>query len=213
LDAAIPGWVNDTYQEVLARYDWSFLSATAERETVAGTYRYALPGDFREVRIVILDDGTSSLELPVFTNEKFDHAHPDLDSEAAGTPAESTIIYGVDDTTGEQYSEVWLAPPPNAVFTLRMRYYINYGNLSGTDTPRFPARFHQLLVYGGTELGMARLREYQASQFWMGKKEVVIASMLEDDRRMPRDLKLGTFTHQTVYPSDYHKKWWIRSVR
>lgn len=209
----VPLWVNFAYQEVLSRRDWSFLRATAERATDTTQYRYALPSDFREVKTLIYDDDTSSFELNITTNEEFDKNFPDPDSESAGTPSMSTIVYGVDDTTGAQYAEVWFDRKPlSDSHTLRIRYYINYGDLTSVDTPRFPARYHQILVFGGVELGMARLREYQAAQFWMAKKELLIASMVEDDKRMPRDMALGIFSKKKVYPSEYYNKWWVRSV-
>lgn len=213
LSTAISGWVNIAYHDIMSRRMWSFLQATAEVPSSVAQYRYKLPDDFWDIRDVILDDGQSSVVLPVVSGETYDLSYPDPSADSVGKPIVCCVTRGVSPLES-QYSELWVWPPPDSVYTIRVRYYMNFGDLAaGTDVPKIPARFHRGIVFGAVELGMMRLREYEAAGMWRGKKEEVVAQMVASEPSPDRHITLGKFSSEVVYPGDYHTKWWIGSVR
>lgn len=212
LTASVQGWVNDIYQELLGRKSWSWLSATTEVNTVIDQYRYELPSDFGEQKTLVVVDGQNAESIPFITVEEFDRAYPMVETDPTNVPLVFTVRHGIT-PAGVHYDEINTYPRANATsYVMRMWYSIRPTALSGAVSPVIPAAFHHILVYGGLELGFARVREYDAAAYWMKKKEMVYKAMEMDDTKFPTQPVMKPFNAGTTLPGEYWKRYTVRSV-
>jgi len=213
LDSYIPGWVNRTYRDVMGRDVFTWLNATTERDTVAGTHRYELPGDFYEVTEILLIDGTDSRPLNQLLIDEFDRLHPYPPADAPGSPVDCAVHHGKVASTYEAYNELVTWPVADAVYTLRLRYEVTAPDLSGVLIPVIPPKYHQVLVLGALQHAFARLREYEAAMYWRNQKEQMIVVMIREDREHPNvKRQLRGFRPEQLLPGNAHLNPFIRRM-
>src|ERR1044072_2045231 len=134
--------INDAYLiDICESDEWPFLEATRE-----GTAPLELL-DLRAVSYVI--DATQDVKLEPLRLERLTDA-VDPTVQTTGTPEYYYVTSG---TTINVY-------PTNSSDTLQVRYFKTPAELSGTDEPLLPKRFHSLIVDG------ARARGYENSDDW-----------------------------------------------
>jgi hypothetical protein len=204
ITASIVGWVNDVYNDILSRREWQWLNATAEVNTVVDQYRYELPSDYGDVKSLVIVDGTNAQSIPYITVEEFDLRYPEVETDTTNTPEVFTVRHGIT-PAGVHYDEINTYPRANlATYVMRMWYSINAPALSGALVPVIPPLFHSVLVFGGLEMGFARLREYDAAAYWMKKKDMVFINMVENDKKFPSQGQMKPFrAMQTTLPGNY----------
>jgi len=212
LTSSIVGWVNDVYKELLGRKAWSWMTATTEANTVIDQYRYELPSDYGDVKSLVVVDGTNAESIPYIGVEDFDKRFPMVETDTSNVPEVFTVRHGIN-PSGVHYDEINTYPRADSTsYVLRMWYSIRPTTLSGSLVPIIPESFHAVLVYGGLEMGFARLREYDAASYWMKKKELMYKAMEEDDKKFPSQGVIKPFNMGTPLPSDYWKRYTVRSV-
>jgi hypothetical protein len=212
LTASIVGWVNDVYRELLGRRTWSWMTATTETNTVTNEYRYELPADFGEIKTLVVVDGTNAESIPYIVVDEFDKRHPMVETDTPNVPEEFTVRHGIN-PSGIHYDEINTYPrAKDASLVLRMYYGLRSTDLSGALVPLMPLQYHSALVFGGLEMGFARLREYDAAGFWMKKKELIYAAMVEDDTKYPSQGVMRPFNAAPALPSDYWNRYTVKSI-
>lgn len=213
LTASVVGWVNDVYNDILSRRTWQWLNATTEVNTVANQYRYELPSDYGDVKSLVLVDGNNAQSLPYITVEEFDLRHPEVETDNPSTPIAFTVRHGIT-PAGVHYDEINTYPRADlATYVMRMWYTIRAPALSGILVPVIPPLFHAVLVFGGLELGFARLREYDAAAYWAKKKDLIFINMVNDDSKFPSQGQLKPFSPiSTTLPGNYWLNYTVTST-
>jgi hypothetical protein len=213
LTSSVQGWVNDVYNEILSRRPWKWLTATTEASTVVDEYRYELPNDYGEVLSLVIVDGTNAQSIPYITVEEFDKRFPTVETDTSSVPFIFTVRHGIT-PAGVHYDEINTYPRADSTsYVMRLYYSIRAAELSGSVTPLIPSSFQGVLVFGGLELGFARLREYDAAAYWMKKKEILYAAMEADDKKFPSQAQMKPFSPaDTTLPSAYWLNYTVRSI-
>lgn len=121
--ARITTWINVAYNELLETADWPFLTATA-----SGIAPLTI-SDLRTIESVAIAD--RKLEPA----DRRDLSDRYMDLSVEGTP-ESYFLTSA--TTLDTY--------PRGTDTLTVRYWKAPAELSGSDTPVIPARYHYAIV-------------------------------------------------------------------
>lgn len=148
-DSQLTQFVNDAYHELGGIYP---IQESAAISTAANTQEYSLPADFR--RALFVKD--SSKTLGYITPERLARLGSQI--SATGAPTNYYIL-GVDKSDGNQ--KIGLVPIPSAVGSVTLYYVAAPTDLSaGTDVPKLPSVYHQLLVFYGT----ARAAEVEGEQ-------------------------------------------------
>lgn len=212
MTSSVNGWVNDVYQELLGRRSWNWLTATAEVSTVVDVCRYELPPDYGDCKSLVVIDSINATSIPYITSEEFDKRYPSVDTDTAGVPEVFTVRHGIN-PSGVHYDELNVYPRSDATtYVMRMHYSIRPSNLSGTDQPIIPSPFHAILVYGGLEIGFARLREYDAAAYWMKKKELMYKAMEDDHTKFPSMGVIKPFNMSQTFPPEYWNRYTVRTI-
>lgn len=202
IDAAT--WFDDIYALVNSYGDWQYLEVLATRATVANTYKYALPADFRNARLIYCDTGDSnSRKLVKRGIHDFVRRHPRIDSEGGSTPEEYATYGG----------NLLLAPKPSAVYTLRLIYIYNPPALSGSSTPITPEKWLGVLRMGIRGHAYARIREFEKSASTFKEFFENLKVMLkEEENDGTDDMRLKRFGESGTLQGEYWKMPEVRYV-
>ena len=144
-DAQLLRYLNEATSFLYAKANWKY---EFEDGTVAllvlNQANYALPADFRRMLWVKVVDGTKPVTsneavIPMVTNTLTDFQQT-RDMDATGTGPSFTYI-----EDGELY--IWPLPNATSVATYSLKFkYVKYPTeLTGVDTPIFPAEWHFIL--------------------------------------------------------------------
>jgi hypothetical protein len=122
---------------------------TGSSNLTAGTYKlrktlYSLPSDLDrviDIRQTITDQQLTPVEI-----RAFDKVLPD--PSATGSPFHYSVV-GMDSSN---YWQIALYPTPNAVINLQIRYLYTPADMSGTNTPVLPEKFHDMIVFAALAL-------------------------------------------------------------
>jgi len=99
----------------------------AYADTVASTFRYALPPDYFGSE-VSLRDTTTDWKLKHIDRHRFDLLYPDVSKETGNNPTVFTI----------KNNEVWLCPAPDKVYRLELEYSRSGDDNTTTDISYLP---------------------------------------------------------------------------
>lgn len=110
-DAQVKNWLIRAKQKLLQARDFSFAWKYAYTSTVAGTYRYALPPDYGGGDVTVKDT-TNEYTLRHWPKDWYNKKYPDPSAETSDIPR-IFCIKGM---------ELWLVPPPSAVYQLEIEY-------------------------------------------------------------------------------------------
>ena len=131
-------YLNDAYMLVCRRVDYYIDETTYDFQTVSGTAKYALPGNFARVREVW--DTDRNIAFTAVGLRDIDMSGPSL---RTGPPT----AYALD------AANLHLSPTPDGVYNLELRYWLLPSTLAqDTDSPTIPADWQRLL----TEYAIAR---------------------------------------------------------
>lgn len=106
-------WLTRGKQQLAALFGFTFKRRYAYVDTVASTYRYALPPDYGggQVRLRITTDDNENV-IPVVRESTFSWNHPDPTTTDNNTPEYAVI----------KDRELWLYPVPDTVYRLEVEY-------------------------------------------------------------------------------------------
>jgi len=191
-------WFDDIYQTVISYNDWSFITVLATRATVANTYKYALPLDFRKRHALWMDTGNSnSRKLDPLNLLQFVEKYPRLESLAAAEPIHYTTYGNV----------LIIAPKPSSIWTFQLVYTYNPPNLTVGQTPIIPERWYNCLRLGLRAKAYDSIREFEKGKAHMEKFDGYLKLMQKDDKEEgDDDLRLKKYRGAPSYPSEY----WLR---
>jgi len=107
----VTSWLIRAKEKLMELYGFTWKRKFAYADTVASTYRYALPKDFAGGG-AILRDLTQNTRLSPMNPIAFDTTYPDVAGSSNGTPD----YYCIKDR------ELWLSAPADGVYRLELEY-------------------------------------------------------------------------------------------
>lgn len=149
-------WFDDVYRMLNNYTDWSFLERRATRATVAGTYRYSLPADFRACSLLYLDTGDSqSRKIEYKSLAEFIQMYPRVEQTSSGVPVHRTTYNNM----------LLIAPKPSGVWTMNILYTYNPPAIASGQSPVFTDEFDHIMRSGLRGHAYARIKEYEKSKY------------------------------------------------
>lgn len=115
---AVQRWLIRAKEELCENRNYTWTRKYAYADTVAGTYRYAMPADYHGGQCTIRDI-TNDYPIVIVPDSQFDVKFPDMSAESSDEP----VIACIKDR------ELWIGPPAGGVYRLELEY-----NRSGDDT-------------------------------------------------------------------------------
>lgn len=129
---AVQRWLIRAKEELCEDKQYTWTRRYSYADTVAGTYRYALPADYNGGQCT-LRDMTNDYLLEVWPSYQFDLKFPDMSAESSDEPVLACI----------KDRELWIGPPAGGVYRLEFEYARSGDDTSATDISYMPelARF------------------------------------------------------------------------
>jgi hypothetical protein len=109
--AQVQNWLKRAKLEIAEAKDFGFTRKYASGTLVAGSYRYALPPDYRGGEISIRDTSNDRY-ISVWPRARFDAMFPDPSEE----DNDEVLIACI------KNMELWFTPPPNSADTIELEY-------------------------------------------------------------------------------------------
>jgi len=164
-------------------------------DTVAGTYRYALPADFNGGDIS-LRDTTNNVALQWIDNFKFNLKFPDPSVEPNNKIAGFTI----------KDRELWLIPPPGGVKRLELEYGRSGDDATATDISYLPEMMRFKMCDFAIYQAFLLLQEYQtASMYKANWMESIKKSKRQSGKQRWADTGFQALTWQQQYSARYNQ--------
>lgn len=138
--------LNRVYHKVLTDRPWEFLKKAHTGTTVSGQDYIALPSDFQYLSVNSNYTNTSGNEarLPVvFVGPNYDEYKVVSWSDRRQYRDEDNVCY-IDIVN----SRLYFAKTPTSAKSVEFDYIYMPDDLTTATSPVFPARFHEILVYG-----------------------------------------------------------------
>ncbi len=180
-DIAIKLWINDGQRDILNRYLWDFSRDYQDLSTVASTEEYSLaqPCIVYNARNV-----TSTIPMRFIKDIDFDRQFPS--PTATGAPryfrmsGQSQVS-----SSATVYPKVQLYPIPDTVYTIRLRYFKRYPDLSAdSDISPIPEAYHELLVNYACNVFFSSQGDVRAVEQYT-KYENGLMSLVEQQNAQP----------------------------
>lgn len=174
-DSQIAQWLVRGKQEFAKTKAYTWRRRYVTTTTTIGVYRYAMPADYDGGR-TILRDKTNDTNIKIISNSRFDDMFPDVEEESNAEPSVATI----------KSFELWIAPPPNGVYTLEMEY-MRSGDDSATGDPTdytwIPEPDRWLIVDFAVGEAMETLQEMDKAGWYRQKYGAGVSSARRSDTR------------------------------
>lgn len=123
----VQNWLIRGKQELCETKGYTWTRRYAYADTVAGTYRYALPPDYNGGPLSIRDM-TSDRSVTIWQENVFDLKYPDPSAENNDEPTLATI----------KNMELWFAKPVDGVYRLELTYSRSGADNTTTDFSYLP---------------------------------------------------------------------------
>ena len=151
-------WLIRAKQELAEIKNFSWRRRFATASTVASTFRYSLPPDYNGGN-VSLRDTSNNRAITIWPRDWYETKFPDPSEESAGEPVVACI----------KGLELWLAPPPDGIYTLELEYDRSGDDNTATDMSWLPEieRF-RCCDYAVSE-AFESLHQWQESQLFRQK--------------------------------------------
>lgn len=166
---------NDSYREVNGKYRWPYLEAqSVELSTVTGTNAYDLPADMGEYRNI---DAVRLQQTAVqnYTNLEYREPQTFRDSEHMDRDTDTPMWWSFFN------QQLHFYPYPDDVYNVVIDYCVMPPDLAqDTDTPIFPAVYHDILVWGAVRAIAFRQRDWLGRQFAQTEFEQRLQRMEEE---------------------------------
>ena len=125
--AQAQNWLRRAKLEIAEAKDFGFTRKYVSGTLTAGSYRYALPPDYRGGEISIRDTSNDRF-IPVWPRAKFDMMLPDPGEESNDEVLCACI----------KNMELWFAPPPKAADTIEVEYPRSGAETTASDFSWLP---------------------------------------------------------------------------
>lgn len=182
-DARLGTFVNRAYQRVNESRPWPYLETSLTSQNAPITFT-----DLRQVLYVI--DTTNKHVLRGEDQRIIRQFDPDL--EVSGNP-EFYYLEG-------DVMKVW---PPNASTNLDIRYVKVPTDLTGTDEPVFPSRFHYMIVEGALVIAYRDTDNLEAAENHEARFQYELLEM--SDSLLSRQLSGHQFVQSSGFFDDFNR--------
>lgn len=151
-DSQVQDWLIIGKQELCSKHGFSWKRRYVYADTVAGTWRYAMPADYAGGVIVIRNLTTDEV-LDFYPNAEFD-IFVDPAGQDQAEPTECTI----------KDRELWLSAPADGVYRLEMEYPRTGADDTATDISYLPELFRYRICDYATYRAFIMLQQWTAAQ-------------------------------------------------
>jgi len=168
---------------------------------------YSMPSDLD--RIIDVRQAITDTKLGAVDIRTFDAYLPD--PTATGNP----VYYSTVGMDTNKYWQITMYPTPTAIINLQIRYLQIPADLTSTDTPILPEKFHDILVFGALYLfghpyiDDTRVREAQARYLDLLNEMKLMCNPTPDQLTVlqPWDTRPTRPHGRLMYPSNYPQYW------
>lgn len=151
--------LNRSYWELLDKIHFREKEAEIELPTVAGQQDYAVPDPFEAVQLISIQDNDSKIWTNLHRLGDFAFEQDKED----GTDAAEEHLRGFPTHYMRYGSEIRLRPMPDAVYTLKIKYWTTLDDLAVGENLTLPPAWHEVVLYGAVHRGFMRLRDFEAA--------------------------------------------------
>jgi hypothetical protein len=171
--AQAQNWLRRAKLEIAEAKDFGFTRKYASGTLTAGTFRYALPPDYRGGEISIRDTSNDRY-IPVTSRAKFDMLYPDPSHETNDEVLCACI----------KNMELWLMPPPDSADTIEIEYARSGAETTADDFSWLPEleRF-RCCDFAVSEAFEALHMAEEAARFRAKYEQGLMKARLADGRR------------------------------
>ena len=183
-------------QELCEVFGFTWQRRYQYADTVAGTYRYALPKDFAggDVR---LRDTTNDRFLEWIDPFRFDLKFPDVSKESRN----KTQVFTIKDR------ELWISPPPAAVYRLELDYGRAGDDSTAADVTYLPELMRFKCGDYAIYKGFMSLHMWQEAQLWKQEwMEGLLKSRRADKRKRWAATGYQALTWQQAYSAEFNQQ-------
>ena len=170
--AQVQGWLKRAKLELMADKDYSYARKYAYCDLTAGTYRYAMPGDYGGGSIVIKDT-TNDRAIPIWRPDWFDKKFPDPSEETSNEVLVACI----------KNMELWFAPPPDSSDRIEMEYPRSGAETTADDFSFLPELERFLCCDFACAEAFESLHMFDVSDRFRGKYESLLTKVRRADNR------------------------------
>ncbi len=124
---AVQRWLIRAKEELCENKNYTWTRKYVYADTVAGTYRYALPADYHGGQCTVRDT-TNDYPIDIWPVSQFDTKFPDISAESSDEPVLACI----------KDRELWIAPPAGGVYRLELEYSRSGDDTTTTDFSYLP---------------------------------------------------------------------------
>jgi hypothetical protein len=196
LAVKIVQWIEDARIDLSLKYPFKFLYAESTASTTAGTARYAMPTDYLGHAVL----WCGSKKLSKLTPREFDElTQTDIDASAeyrlltTETSVNESSISGAPDYYVERGMEFEIYPTPDAVYTLKIKYYAqptswdpsNDGDSGGVydDSTDYITTFHaEAVIWGAALRGAIYLDDEQKKANFSKVYDATVQEMIKREK-------------------------------
>lgn len=199
----IAGWVNDTRNDIALKHNFRYLYAEATASTEAGTAKYALPSDYLGHLVVWCGAKklmrVSAREYDELTQTKIaaDASPRELTLEP-GTSVSTESIAGAPDYYIDRGMEIELYPTPDAVYTLRLRYYAQPASFVVANDSDYISNFHyEAIIWGACLRGAIYLDDNDGIRKYADLYNAAIKEMIKREKDFDQEdqhMRMKTYT-------------------
>ena len=168
--ADVQRWITRKKQELSEIKNFTWRRRYAYADTVAGQYRYALPPDFAGGWCT-LTDTTNGRAVTLWEPVKFEKRFASLSTDTSSDDFIGTI----------KDRELWLSPPPQAVYRLELQYDRSGDDETTNDVSWLPEVERFRICDGAVAEAFASLHMWNEARYYEGKWNQGIANAIRAD--------------------------------
>jgi len=168
----VQNWLIRAKQELMETHGFTWRRVFSYLDTVAGTYRYALPLDFGEGGYIIRDI-TNDKRLTPIDPTAFDSIFVDV----AGDENATLTYYTIKDR------ELWLSNPAGGVYRLELEYMRTGDDSTSTDVSYLPELARYKICDYATYRSFIALEMWEAASAYKGEWTSGISVSKKRDNR------------------------------
>lgn len=181
----VQNWLIIAKQELSESKNYQWSRRYAYCSTTAGTYRYGMPPDYNggAVRLKNTTNSDKSRDIIIWPSATFDLRYPRPNDASNDEPLAACI----------KNMELWLAPPPDATYTIEMEYQRAGDDNTATDFSWLPQIERWRCCDFATARGFAMLHQFDAANLYKSEWGYALAKSRKADNK-----KKWTGRHQAI---------------
>jgi len=151
--------LNQSYWELLDKFQFREKERTATFPTVVGTRFYKISSSFEALQQLSIEDLDSAQHTPLERATQYEYESIfENTTDARGKPSKYLR---------EGLGGIRLWPTPDKVYIITVKYWIELTDLSSTNiSPEIPRSWHEIVKFGAAWRGAAHLGDYAKVQMF-----------------------------------------------